>query len=100
MGKYVGTIKKYVLELKQIQVPSGNLTYSYRKSPFLIGKPSINGSFSIDSQRSFPFLHIITLFSDLFAEPGQSDVKGRPLATSGHRVSSVVADGRKSFHTA
>ena len=42
-GKYVGTIKKYVLELKQIQVPSGNLTYSYRKSPFLIGKPSING---------------------------------------------------------
>ena len=28
-------------------IPSGNLTYSYRKSPFLIGKPSINGPFSI-----------------------------------------------------
>ena len=31
-------------------VPSGKHTKSYRKSPFLIGKPSINGPFSIGSR--------------------------------------------------
>ena len=29
------------------RLPSGELTFCHGKSPFLIGKPSINGSFSI-----------------------------------------------------
>ena len=33
--------------VERLQIPSGELTFCHGKSPFLIGKPSINGPFSI-----------------------------------------------------
>jgi hypothetical protein len=35
------------LRMQPDDLPSGNLLHSYRKSQFLIGKPSTNGPFSI-----------------------------------------------------
>ena len=52
--------------LTQLHVPSGKCLHNYGKSPFLIGKPSINGQFSIAMLVKNQRVHdLVSLFQSL-----------------------------------